>query len=414
MAPLITQNKSAPRLILAMCIAETLGMMGIFAFPALLPRFFEVWNLTNTQAGWINGIYFAGYTLAVPLLVTLTDRLDARRIYLASTAMGLVAALGFALLAQGFWTALIFRALAGLGLAGTYIPGLRALVDRLEGAAQARAISFYTAAFSLGVGLSFFANGQLEGWLGWRWAFAFGATGSLLAWLLAALVLTPQPAKSEAPALAKLFDFRPVFRNKAAMAYILAYAVHTWELFALRSWMVAFLAFSLTLQGREGLIAPTTVAALSSLVAMWASVGGAELAVRFGKRRVLTFIMGGSALIAFTIGFTAVWPYPLLIGLFIVYACLVQGDSATVHAGVVQSAEEGRLGVTMAIQSFLGFACGFLGPLVFGIILDAVGSGQTSGSWAAAFMTTGAVIALGPIFLRLLLPGQPAKAQVGV
>lgn len=404
MHPIAGPNKSVPYLIAAMCLAETLGMMGIFAFPALLPRFFDIWNLTNTQAGWINGIYFAGYTLAVPILVTLTDRLDARWIYLASTALGGLAALGFALFAQGFWTALLFRTLAGLGLAGTYIPGLRALVDRIEGPAQARAISFYTAAFSLGVGFSFFANGQLEAWLGWQWAFGLGAGGSLMALILAAFALAPQPPKTETPPLAKLFDFRPVFRNPGAMAYILAYAVHMWELFAFRSWVVAFLAFSLTLQSRDSLIAPTSVAAISSIVAMWASIGGAELAVRFGKRRVLNLIMGGSALMAFGIGFTAAWPYPLLIGLFIIYACFVQGDSATVHTGVVQSAEAGRLGVTLAVQSFLGFACGFLGPLVFGLVLDISGFGQTVRSWGLAFMVTGAVIASGPIVLAWLLP----------
>src|SRR5229473_3068698 len=36
-------------------------------------------------------------------------------------------------------------------------------------------------------------------------------------------------------------DFRPVFGNRPAMAFILEYAGHTWELFALGSWLVAFL-----------------------------------------------------------------------------------------------------------------------------------------------------------------------------
>lgn len=74
------------------------------------------------------------------------------------------------------------------------------------------------------------------------------------------------------------------------------------------------------------------------------------------------------------------------------------------HAGVVQSAEAGRLGVTMAVQSFLGFTCAFLGPLVFGLVLDVSGFGETPHSWGLAFMATGAVIATGPIILAWLLP----------
>ena len=46
-------------------------MLGVAAFPALLPTFIGEWQLTNTDAGWINGIYFAGYLAAVPVLVGL-------------------------------------------------------------------------------------------------------------------------------------------------------------------------------------------------------------------------------------------------------------------------------------------------------------------------------------------------------
>ncbi len=129
-------------LVAAMCVAEVAGMLGVFAFPALLPYFLTHWDLSNSQAGWINGIYFVGYTAAVPLLTSLTDRVDARKIYLYSCALGALANLGFAFMATGFWTALLFRSISGFGLAGTFIPGLKALIDRLDSPAHPRAISF--------------------------------------------------------------------------------------------------------------------------------------------------------------------------------------------------------------------------------------------------------------------------------
>jgi MFS family permease len=395
-----------------MCLAETLGMIGIFAFPTLLPRFFEIWNLSHTQAGWISGIYFAGYTLAVPLLVSLTDRVDARRIYLLFTGVGALAAIGFALLAQGFWTALLFRALAGLGLAGTFMPGLKALVDRLDGKAQARAVSFYTATFSLGTSLSFFATGQLDALLGWRWAFACGAAGSVVAFLIAAAVLQPKAATTGDLPPSPLLDFRPILRNFEALIFILAYAAHTWELFIFRSWIVAFLTFNLSLQADGGSsLSPSSVAALTALVAMWASIGGAELAMRFGRRRTLLWVMGGSALIAGGIGFAAVLPYLVLVGLLMIYALFVQGDSATLHTGVVQAAEPDRRGATMAVQSLLGFATAFAGPLAIGMVLDMTGSGQTVLSWVAAFIATGVGVAAGPVCL-LFLPRDSDRAKL--
>ena len=396
-------SQSATRLILIMCMAEVLGMAGVFAFPALLPRFLQDWGLTHTEAGWINGIYYAGYTLAVPVLASLTDRVDARRVYLASGAVAASAALGFALFADGFWTACVFRALGGLGLAGTYIPGLKVLVDRLRGTAQARAVAIYTATFGIGTSLSFFGAGELGARFGWRWAFAFAAASAVVALVLAGTAIRPKsPESSEIPDT-RLLDFRPVLRNRKAMSYVLAYATHMWELFAMRSWMVAFLAFSMTLQpSEEGHWSPATVAALAALVAVGANVGGAELAIRFGRQRILRLIMWSSAVFAFGFGFTAALPYPVVAGLCVLYTMFVTADSGAIHTGAVLSAEPERRGATMAIQSLLGFAIASVAPLVVGMVLDASGSGESVQSWGAAFITMGLVVALGPIILALL------------
>ena len=51
-----------------------LGQIGAFALLALLPDYITRWNLSKTEAGWLVGIFFAGYVVMVPLLVALTDR----------------------------------------------------------------------------------------------------------------------------------------------------------------------------------------------------------------------------------------------------------------------------------------------------------------------------------------------------
>ena len=50
-------------LILLMCIAEVLGMLGISMFSALLPEMQVAWSLSNSAAGWITGIFFFGLVL---------------------------------------------------------------------------------------------------------------------------------------------------------------------------------------------------------------------------------------------------------------------------------------------------------------------------------------------------------------
>src|SRR5262249_18418494 len=119
--------------VVAMCAAKACAQIGAFSVAAVLPALISAWALTNAEAGWISGIYYAAYTLTVPLLSSLTDRIDPKRVYLGSVALTAVAFAGFAWIAGGFWSALAFRALMGAGWAGSYMPGLKALSDLAEG-----------------------------------------------------------------------------------------------------------------------------------------------------------------------------------------------------------------------------------------------------------------------------------------
>ena len=61
---------------------------------------------------------------------------------------------------------------------------------------------------------------------------------------LAATARVPlQPDLSVVPTRHPL-DFRPVLKNRKAVAYIIAYGGHCWELFAFRAWLPTFLLFA--------------------------------------------------------------------------------------------------------------------------------------------------------------------------
>nr|MBF0682822.1 MFS transporter [Pseudomonas sp.] len=196
------------RLTLLLCSAETLGMAGFALFAALLPEFQSLWGLSNTEAGWIGGGFFLGYMLAVPLLTGLTDRYDARLIYLWAMLLTAVASAGF-VLAEGFWSALLWRVLAGVGMAGTYMPGLKALTERIDGEAQSRAVAFYTASFGLGTALSFILTGELARIGGWQLPALRSGVGALLAW---AMVWRGVPSKAvTATTRHRFLDVGPLF-----------------------------------------------------------------------------------------------------------------------------------------------------------------------------------------------------------
>ncbi|ACN13270.1 predicted permease of the major facilitator superfamily (MFS) [Desulforapulum autotrophicum HRM2] len=393
----------AAALIAVMCMAQVLGMLGVFAFPAMLPHFMDLWALTNSQAGWISGIYFAGYSIAVPVLTSLTDRIDSRKIYLVSCFVSMIANLGFGIFSQGFWTAIVFRALCGIGLAGTFIPGLKVLIDRLKAPFLPRAISFYTACFGLGLNASFYYAGVIFEWFGWKPVFFIAGACSGFVLLLCLMILVPMPIEKKESSLSGILsalDFRPVWQNSGARTYIIAYMCHMWEMFAARSWMVAFLTFSITLHaGSTPFMAPTTVMAVAGISGMFASILFGELAVKFGRHRIVSAVMTVSGLLSLGIGFMADLPFPALVCLCIAYTFFFQGDSAAIHAGVITAADPDRRGATMALQSLAGFAAASLSPIVVGVVLDLTGGGNSPFSWGLTFATMGLTAFSGLVLL---------------
>ena len=388
-------------LLLTLCVAEVLGMLGISTFSALLPELQVVWGLSNADAGWVTGIYYGGYMAAVPVLVSLTDRIDPRRVYLFSVALGGVALVGFALIAEGLWTAMVFRALGGVALAGSYMPGLKALTDRIEGPGQPRSVAFYTSSFGIGVSLSFLVSGEVAAALGWRWAFATAAVGAPLAMALFAWAMRARPVALQPAPERHLLDFRPVFRNRAAMGYILAYAAHNWELFGLRGWLVAFLVFLQTLQPAYADWNVTMIATVVVLLAVPSSIIGAEFAVRFGRRRVVATIMTASAVIAAAFGFAGALPFPFVVALAMFYGLFVTADSAAITTGSVRAAPAGGRGAVMAMHAFIGFIGAFVGPLAFGVVLDVAGADHVLG-WGLAFAAMGLGVIMGPVALAVM------------
>jgi len=384
--------------VLAMCLAEVLGMLSFATFQALIPTFVEAWRLSNTEAGWISGVYFAGYVGAVPLLASLTDRIDPRRVLAFSLVLGGAASVGFALWADGFWAALAFRTLHGIGLAGTYMPALKALSDRVEGPRQSRYVSFYTSSFGIGASLSFVLAGWAAEALGWRWAFAVTAIGSALAIALTFAVL-PRGAPAAHPAT-RLLDFRPVLGNRAALGYILGYFGHNWELFAFRSWAVAFLVHAEAASGGRFAIAPTAIAAAATLLGVPSSIFGNELAVRMGRRRLIVWVALASVAVSLVIGISTDLAAGLAVALCLIYGILLTGDSAALTAGTVAVAVPRLRGATLALHAFIGFMGGMFGPLAVGAVLDATGGATGLGWWLGfAAMGAGSAFALAAVLL---------------
>jgi predicted MFS family arabinose efflux permease len=229
---------------------------------------------------------------------------------------------------------------------------------------------------------------------GWRFAFAAASASAVVAWLIVVLAVPRHEHKPEAaPTGTGLFDFRPVLRNRSAMAYAIAYGLHTLEMSALRGWGVAFLAYVAASTGASGnILSPTITLTILGVIGTLASLAGNEAAIYFGRRVLISAAMIGSVVLAGLLAVFGVQSYPLAVALMLIYGVVIWLDSSSLTAGTAGTAEPSRRGATLAVHSSLGYFGGFIGPLAIGWVLDLAGGNSTAAAWASSFFLLAATM----------------------
>ncbi len=391
-------------------MAHVLGMVPFAVYPTLIPSLQLEWGATNTEIGWVAGIYFGGYLLGVFLLVPLTDRIDARRIYLYSMALTVLAPLGFAFVNSGVTSASTWRFIQGVGLAGTYMPGLKALVDAVPDRIQGRTVAVYTMCFGVGVAVSFLVAGYLAEFLTWQLNFAASSIGAFLAFAIALFAL-PQTVPLRATEKSHLLnDFKTVFRNRRAIGFSIAYSVHNMELFVFRSWTVTFLVFALASRDTPTVGSawnPAFIVACATFLAQPFSVIVNEIATRLNRIVVINSVMVLAGLTGIALGFSSQYAMILIVGLVILYAILSIADSASITSAVIATAEAKVRGATMAVHTLIGFVGAFIGPIIFGFVLDLAGGGDSRLAWGTAFTVLAVIILIGPVAVLKMSNRKP-------
>jgi predicted MFS family arabinose efflux permease len=299
-----------------------------------------------------------------------------------------LASLGVAL-CDSLLPALAFRAVAGIAMAGMYMPGLQALTHGVEGTIRARIAAWYTSSFTIGASLSFLF-GRVGTLLGWRSAFVvaglLGVAGVLIAW-----VALPRGAFGRNPDPQPLLSFRPVLANRDVLVLIVGYAAAIWGCVGLRQWIVVFLTFCAGDQADvpEQAWIILVVGALISFLGVPAGLLGNELSIHYGLRAIATLVFLLSALAGGLFGFTAMLPYITVLGLSVIAGFIVQGNFSNLTSGVLAVAAPRHRGATIGLYSCIGFGAGFLGTLLFGVTLDQFGGTTHLAAWILSFGTCG-------------------------
>ncbi|HSF07621.1 MAG TPA: MFS transporter [Methylomirabilota bacterium] len=377
--------------LVTLCASRAFNMLVFQTYAAALPVLWPAWGMTAVQAGSVSTGFQAGYAVSLLCFSALADRIGARRVFLWSGWLGAAVALGFALFARSYLSALILYTLVGLSQGGTYTTAIMLIADRYPPARRGAAVGWLLAFSSLGYALSLLVTGlALPG--GYPLAFLLTGIGPAIGMALAWLPLRVTPTRIHARAQGGRFGGE-VLKNRPAMRLILGYTFHSWELLGMWAWTPAFVAAAMGVTGATLLRAAEVGAFMSAafhLTGLVASFSMGRLSDRLGRRAVLVAMAATATVCSFAFGWLIGWPLALVFAVGAVYAFTALGDSPVLSTAVTEAVHPSYLGSALALRSLLGFGAGAIAPLAFGAVLKATNlPGATPALWGWAFVTLG-------------------------
>lgn len=328
----------------------------------------------------------AGYALGVVLLVSLGDRISARRQVTAQ-----VIATAFALAASAAAPAYaVFVALC-------FVAGATATVGQLlvsaalrlaPPGARARTAAVLLGSFIVGLFVVRTALGTVAEIIGWRGALVACAV-VVLALVPLSLRVSPADAPRDPPAYGRILASIPRIAARSATLRLMT-AVHVLCFMAFISLWSMTTIYAI---GELGLsVTQASLMGLAGLIGGVATIAAAGFHTRAGMRLSLTVCIGAALVGSILIATTAATLPLTLVALFLVSAGM-SSEQVSTQAVALASVEPNQSGrantVFMAATFFGGSLATALGAQLF-----ALGGYSAVGIMAAAFVGAAAVLAL--------------------
>jgi len=396
-------------MVISSCVGIFAAWLPWYSFSATLPLIRQDLKLSNAESGSILSAFQLGYVLTVMLAGWLSDRIGSRAPLVTSCVAIGTSSVAFSIYADSYTTALILRAIVGMGSGGIYVPGLVLISSWSSQRERGMAFGAYTSASISSFAAAYLISGPLATIVGWRYSIFLT---SLPPFIAAAVfyhwAARPRPAKVARALTSKSLRDGPgasTFAFLPAALITIGYMAHMWEQFAFWGWIGPFFmsaALGLGMGINDAVYASGLMASASVVVGIFASSLGGSLSDRLGRVVTAGIISTLSAVCSFTFGWLYGSSLYTLLPVGLAYGFLVAADSAIYKAALSETLPANLLGRGLALQSAFGFGASVVSPSVVGIIIDAVDPTSSSRlAWGLAFSSLGLGIA-SPVALYLL------------
>lgn len=395
------------RVLLLIAVAELLAMSLWFSATAAAPELAEAWGLTATQTAWLTIAVQLGFVVGAFLssVLTLSDVIPPRYLFAGSAVTGAVFTALIAAFVDTALPAILLRFLTGVALAGVYPPGMKILAGWFE---EGRGFAIGVLVGSLTVGSALPHLIRAIGGVGQPRVVLYGAAG--LATLGGLLALLVEPGPYQAPAAP--FDpgaISRILKDRGTMLANGGYFGHMWELYAVWTWIPAYLIASIATNGGSG--EPSGLASLLAFGTI--AVGGlgavfaGSAADRFGRVNITSVSMVISGVSCIAAGFLFGSSLIVLVPFLLIWGFAIVADSAQFSAAVSELSEESYVGTALTLQTAIGFVLTTISIQLIPMVADVVG-------WQWAFVPLAIGPAIGTLsMLRLRALPEVAKLAGG-
>jgi MFS family permease len=364
---------TAPRPPLPIIFAVTVtGILANTLINPAIPDILDDLQVSSGRAGLIVGAGALPGVVVAPAIGILADRFGRRQVLIPClVGFGVFGLLGAA--ATSFEMLIILRLLQGVGSAGLINLAVVLIGDHWEGMARAKAIGQNAAVLTVSLAIFPALGGLLAGTFGWRASFLPYGVGLVTAVAVARVLPAGRPEVVEGRTLGRqLSEAWVVLRRPLLLAVTVL------------GFFVFFLIFGLFLTvlpvhldedlglGASGRGLVLAIPAISSTVV---ALQLGRLRGRFGGRRL---VLWGTVIYA--LGFVAIGLSPTLAPL--VVAALFYGLAEGMTIPTLQDVAAGSgpsatRGSVVAVWVGVVRAGQFIGPLVAGVGIAALGTGPT-------------------------------------
>lgn len=370
----------------ALCFSRFGFNLIYMTYAAALPTLTREWDMTATEAGFVQTCFFAGFAVSLFFTSWFSDHIGAKRIFLIFCWLSAATAVAFALYARSYAEALWLFTLVGVSQGGTYIPAIMLVSQKLPSERRGAGVGWVLASMSAGYVGSISLSTGFTATHGYETAFLVCAAGPVLG----AVFGTWAAKRSENIVSAVIEGARSwsyLFRDRRSLLLTVGYIGHSWELFGVWAWAPAFLIVSLGDRFSLGAVGlGIAIAAVLHLTGFFSSFSMGRASDRFGRRIVLVVMAAAGTACSFGFGWSGALPALLLLLFAAVYGFAVIGDSAVLSTAMTETVPSDVLGRALAMRSILGIGIGALAPFAFGGVLDTFEPGT---GWGWAFIILG-------------------------